>query len=227
MGQHLGHQEHRQHLTRGLEHREVQIHRLLPGPAEHHGARHNEEGDLRGGAHGDAERQVHHALARGRDGGGVLRGVADDREEDQADEGLGEAVGLRQPLDGIDQDLRATSDGASRGEQHRDRGPHAQQLLRLVVVLLPAGEELGVGPQLEDQERAIDEREDNRDYPGQVRAVVRFGLGHVGEDGGQGERQRGKDEATHARARAGGVEHGGGLHHARGDEGHAHDQQQV
>lgn len=121
-----------------LEHVEAQVHVLLAEtPADDDEEGDEEEGDLHAGADGDADGEVHLVLDGDGHGGGVLGGVADDGEEDEADKLLRDAVAaLGHGVDGADHELGAEGDDDG-GEEQRAEGDEEVQLrlLLLVVVL--------------------------------------------------------------------------------------------
>ena len=83
--------------------------------------RRDQQRDLRAAADGDLDRQRHLVATRGGDGRVVLGGVANERDDDDADEELGEPEPRQRRLHRADQHLRLhrRQDGADRKERHR------------------------------------------------------------------------------------------------------------
>ena len=117
-----------------------------------HQDRGDEEGDLAAGADRDVDRQVHLVLHRDQHRDPVLGGVADDRDDDHADEELGEADRLRGLGDRADQDLGHDPDEDAGDRQRDHRG--ADRPAPAVLVLVLGVEEVAVGLQREDAGRA-------------------------------------------------------------------------
>src|SRR6201996_2520420 len=121
----------------------------------------DEEGDLAARADRDVDRQVHLVLAGDEDSDPVLGRVADDRDDDDADEELGEADRFGGFGDRADQHLGHDPDEDARDRQgdHRGFDRPAPAVLLLVVRI----EEVAVRPQREDEPEAVGDDEDDRD----------------------------------------------------------------
>src|SRR5918997_548115 len=87
----------------------------------------NQQGDLDGGAEGDAHREVHVVFVGDLDADHVFGDVADYRYEYHPDKELGDAVLLGKWLYGPDERLRDVGDGGRRHEQQHERGRPAER----------------------------------------------------------------------------------------------------
>lgn len=144
----------------GLEALEVQRHGLADDPAEDDEEGGDEEGDLHAAADRDADGQVHLVLVRDDAGGDVLGGVADNREQDETDEGLADVRGLDDRVDAVDQVFGADCD-CEGDEDEADGGCDGAQDLWLLLsavialLLLLSVEQVCVGLELEEQVEAV------------------------------------------------------------------------
>ena len=111
----------------GLEGLKVERHVAVHDPAEDDEEGGDEEGDLQAAADGDADGEVHLVLVRDNDGGNVLGGVADDGDEDEADEGLADVGRLNDRVDAVDEVLGADGHGDRDDDQNDAGGPGRQQ----------------------------------------------------------------------------------------------------
>ena len=111
---HQGRQEER-HRLKCLE---MQRHVTSHDPAEHDQERRDEEGDLQTAADGNTDREVHLVLVRDHNRRHVFGGVADDRDEDQADERLADVRGLDDRVYAVDEVLGA--DGDAERDDYQD-----------------------------------------------------------------------------------------------------------
>lgn len=100
----------------------------------------DEKGDLHAGANSDANGQIHLVLDGDGDGGGVLGGVADDREQDQADELGADGPALRDGTDAVDHELGADGDDGSGDGQGGDGDEEVELRLLAFVVFRHVGD---------------------------------------------------------------------------------------
>lgn len=175
----------------------MERHGLAHGPAEEDEEGGDEEGDLHGGADGDADGEVHLVLVGDDDGRDVLCCVADDGDEDQTDEGLGDAGALDDGADGADEVVGA--DGDEDGDEDEDDGggvgrKYLAFLLLASFFTFTCGffvEEAGVGLQLKEEVEDVEDKEDDRSAVRQDQdVVVSRGLG----SGESGVKRGGDDE---------------------------------
>ena len=110
-----------------LERLEVERHVAVHDPAEDDEEGGDEEGDLQAAADGDADGEVHLVLVRDDNGGDVLGGVADDGDEDEADEGPTDVCRLDDRANAVDEVLGANSHGDRDDDQDDAGGPGRQQ----------------------------------------------------------------------------------------------------
>ncbi len=107
-----------------LERVEEQRHRLADRKRIEDDRRRDQQRDLRAAADGDFNRQRHLVAACRGDRRVMLGGVADDRDEDDADEQLREPELSERRLQGADQDLRLNGrEDRADGEQARSPAP--------------------------------------------------------------------------------------------------------
>ena len=134
----------------------------------------------------------------------MLRRVADDGHQDDADEGLRKPDALRHGLDGPDEDLRKDRNADGRSEQDRDR--HRQFCLRLRFL---AGRAFFIqGPVRDEREHelhAVDQQHQHRDDDAQPfvlggQALLRHRMCEDGRD-----RKTEHGEQQHARRDVHGV----------------------
>mmetsp|Transcript_3035 Transcript_3035/g.7566 ORF Transcript_3035/g.7566 Transcript_3035/m.7566 type:complete len:301 (+) Transcript_3035:100-1002(+) len=164
---------HKQHG--GLEHVHVEVHGDVYRPAEHHAEGDDQDGDLRGRADSHAQRDVHLVLHREHDGGGVLRGIAHDGQQDGGHKGQRHAPAVGRSLDGVDQVVRQHGHQNGEEAQPKNAAPEAQHGLLLVVVvacILLLVKEVLVRVELEREVGAVDEEHDDADEAAQADVVV-------------------------------------------------------
>lgn len=114
---------------------EAQIHLdAAHAPADDDEKRNEKEGNLHAGANSDTNGEIHLILDGDGDGGGVLGGVADNGEQDQADKLLSQTSGFRQVVDGVDHVLGTEGNNDCRGEQGSDG--HEKVQLRVLFFFL-------------------------------------------------------------------------------------------
>ena len=175
----------------------MQRHVAIDDPAEDDEEGRDEQGDLQRRPERDAHGQVHLVLDGDDDGRDVLGGVADDGEQDQADERLGDVGRLDERVDAVDEELGADGHGDGHDDEHGGRGPGAH--LGLVFILrfgLGFGfgvEEVGVGAQLEEEVEHVEDEEDDGCAAREREDVglgVLVGLREDGEELGEGGRVR-------------------------------------
>jgi len=155
------HDKHAEEEDDGLEALEVQRHRLVDDPAQDDQERGDEERDLHAAADGDVDCEIHLALVRDNDGCDMLGCVADDRQEDQTDEGLADVRGLDNRVDAVDQIL-CTNRYQDGNDHERDACRNGREHLAFFLLLFTLGllsfhvgllsfhvEEMGVGVELE------------------------------------------------------------------------------
>ncbi len=141
--------------------------------------RRGEQRDLRGRADRDVDREVH-LVARGEvDRDPVLGRVADDRDDDHADEERRQADRLRRLGDRADEDLRHHADRDAGAGQHEHGLAHRPRLADVVLLLVLGVEEVLVRPEREDQARDVGEQQHDRDADRELLdvGVVVDGLG--------------------------------------------------
>ena len=123
--------EHDGDHLQGLEY---QVHGTAEQAPDQHQHRPDEQCDLQTAADGDAEAEVHLVLRRHQDGSGVLRGIADDRHDDDADEQLVQVHGMRGVLDRPDQQFAHPSHQHCRPGQQADRLAQRPRLRQALFV---------------------------------------------------------------------------------------------
>mmetsp|Transcript_172027 Transcript_172027/g.551417 ORF Transcript_172027/g.551417 Transcript_172027/m.551417 type:complete len:350 (-) Transcript_172027:263-1312(-) len=224
--EHLGYQEDTEHLAGRVEVPEGQVHGLVIDPAEHYRAGHHEERNLCRGADRHTQSQVHHPLVRARHRRGVLGRVADDGQQDDADEGLRQAVDLGDVLDGVHQGTRA--DCHCHGtEEEKHQGDRWRQLALLLILLVIVREQIRVRLQLEEKEQAVDGHQEDGAHPGDHQHLIIRGVGHAPEHRGQAHGDGRHCLACHVGGGALSVELLGLAQHPGGADGHAKNEQQV
>ncbi len=127
----VGDDQHAEGEGDSLEGLEAKSHGLVEhGPAEDDEERRDQQSDLDARADGDAHGQVH-LVAHSHDAGRhVLGGVADDGDEDEADEVLAKVAGGDDGVDAVDQVV-----GAHRDEHcHDDEDEHGRDDREVVLV---------------------------------------------------------------------------------------------
>lgn len=148
------HKEH--HRLKPLE---MQRHGLVDDPPEHDKERRDEQGDLQGTADGDADGEIHLVLVRDDAGRDVLGRVADDGQQDEADEGLGDVRGFDDGVDAVDEVLCAHGDeDRDHGEGYARRHGREEVLaLGLAFLAVFFVEEVGVAAELEEEEEDVED----------------------------------------------------------------------
>jgi hypothetical protein len=220
----------------GLEALEVQGHGLADDPAEDDEEGSDEKGDLHAAANRDTDGQVHLVLVGDDAGGDVLGGVADNREEDQTDEGLADVEGVDDCVDGVDQVFGADSD-CECDENQADGGWDGTQDLRLLLstiltlLLLLGVEQVCVGLQLEEQVEAVEDEHDDGGAVRQDKDVI-FRVGGAAAEGSVKGRRNDKGGSGDGHERCHGgcdgcVEGALGAPDSGGDEAAAQDEQDV
>ncbi|KAH6607600.1 hypothetical protein Trco_003913 [Trichoderma cornu-damae] len=139
-------QQHGDEHDGNLEGVEAQVHLVVAhAPADDDQQGDEKQGDLHAGSDGDANGKVHLVLDGDGDGGGVLGGVADNGEQDEADKLLGQGAVLGDGVDGSDHVLGAEGNDGGGGGKGADGDEEVQLgiLLLLVVVLLRVDEDAG------------------------------------------------------------------------------------
>lgn len=117
-----------------------QVHVLLiHAPADDDEERNEEQSNLHAGTNGDANGEVHLILDGDGDGGGVLGGVADDGQQDQADKLLAQSRRLSETVDGVDHELGAERDNDGGDEEGSDGHKEMQLGVVLLIFLLVNG----------------------------------------------------------------------------------------
>mmetsp|Transcript_49224 Transcript_49224/g.127726 ORF Transcript_49224/g.127726 Transcript_49224/m.127726 type:complete len:378 (-) Transcript_49224:330-1463(-) len=253
IGNHAERDQHGHHHDRRVQRPQIQIHGLVDGPAHDHGKGHHEECDLRRGADGDADGDVHFVVDCHAHGPRVLAGVSDDGQQDDADECLTQTPAVDQPVDRVHQELRGGCHQACGDEKQRHRdGWRELSLLLLLVVARAAPEHVRVRVELEDQESDVRSQDIHAAPAGDLQqpggATTREGaqLGHLGlhvlpadfvlrkED--RGERKGGARQQQHRHVGQGGLGREslfladpGALRRREPphEEGHAQHEQQV
>mmetsp|Transcript_35027 Transcript_35027/g.87755 ORF Transcript_35027/g.87755 Transcript_35027/m.87755 type:complete len:239 (+) Transcript_35027:293-1009(+) len=144
-------------------------------PCGDHGERDDKDADLRGGANGDAQADVHLVLHGEHYGAGMLRGVAHDGQQDGGHKGQRHAPAVGRSLDGVDQVVRQHGHQNGEEAQPKNAAPEAQHGLLLVVVfacILLLVKEVLVRVELEREVGAVDEEHDDADEAAQADVVV-------------------------------------------------------
>ena len=100
--------------------------------------------DLDRGSDGDTHRQLHLALHGHPDGGDVLGGVPDEREEDQTDERLRNTKLLARLVNRRDEEVGTKGGEEGDSEKSNDGRPEAHGRLLLLLLALLSDEQLGV-----------------------------------------------------------------------------------
>mmetsp|Transcript_49835 Transcript_49835/g.111949 ORF Transcript_49835/g.111949 Transcript_49835/m.111949 type:complete len:274 (-) Transcript_49835:177-998(-) len=222
--QHAPREEDGQQQHRRVKGPEVERHRHVVDPADDDREGDDEEGDLRGGANGNADGQIHLPLCRDSHGRGMLGGIADYGQQDNTDEGPWQTVLLGHALYGVHEELRACCHSHGRPEQQHDRTEHRKR--RLLFFLL-SHEEICVGDELKDEEEHIHNRDDDGADPGDHQHLVRVRAREAVVDGWEGQGHGAEGEAVHVCACSSGAERALLGHAASGKECHAHHQQEV
>ena len=174
---------HRDRNRDHLEGREAQVHGLAHEVTREDQDRRDEERNLDARTDRDVHREIHLVLHGDEDRGAVLGRVADDRNQDDADEDLGHAEAMRGLLDGTDEELAHDGHERGRDEQHERgsqvassgawRGAGARVAARPLVALEPllegalAGVEVSVGAERERKAQQVDDEQDDRDFQAQ------------------------------------------------------------
>ena len=130
------HQEDSEGQHRQLEGMQVQVQREVIRPSNEDARRQDEESDLRGAAHGDAERELHLILGREDDRRRMLGRVAHDRDDDRAKEEVGDPKAIGRTADGIDQPLREEADADGNHGEPKDGARNAEHALLVVVLVV-------------------------------------------------------------------------------------------
>lgn len=185
--------QHTEEKDDSFEPLEMERHFFADDPAEDDEERGDEEGDLHGAADGDADGEVHLVLVGDDAGGDVLGGVADDGEEDQADEGLADARGLDDGVDRVDEVFGADGDEDGDDDEADAGGDGAEDLrffgFAAFVAFLGFGvEELGVRLELEVEVETVEDQHDDGGASGEEEDVFIRGflaLGQAGVEGGR------------------------------------------
>lgn len=174
---------------------------------------HHEHGDLRGRPQCHPECDVELVLEREDDGAGVLGGVADDGEKDDADEADGEAPRLGGGLDGAHHVLWQHGDDDGHEDEPQERAPEAQHRHLLFLGFVAPGaaaldllrlEELAVRLELEEEVGHVGEEHDEAGCPGELqhRRVGRHRVLPGAHRVPQQQRQRLAQRAQDQQARA-------------------------
>ena len=192
-----------------LENLKVQRHGLADDPAEDDEEGRHEQGDLQAAAEGDADGEVHLALARDDDGRNVLGRVADHRDQDQADKGLADVRRLDQGVDAVDQELGAHRHDNRHEDEREAGGPRTEHLPVVLLFLLLRGlfdasfgfvrvglvEEVQVSLQLEVEVEHVErQQDDGRPVRQDHDLVVQMAAGLM-----HGGVQRGRDDERRRR----------------------------
>mmetsp|Transcript_137333 Transcript_137333/g.293432 ORF Transcript_137333/g.293432 Transcript_137333/m.293432 type:complete len:200 (+) Transcript_137333:180-779(+) len=181
MLQNLRDQEDGEHLAGCIEDCELEVHWFIIPPATHHGTWHHEEGDLRRRANGHAERQVHHPLVRACHRRRMLGCIAHNRQKNDADESLGEAIVFRDCLNRVHQALGAAHDEEDGNPEHEEPRREGQPRRVALVILILVLEKVGVGLQHKIEEEPVDAHEERRADTGDGQNVLLRRGGHSPE----------------------------------------------
>src|SRR5436190_20123557 len=101
--------------------RKLEIHRLTTQIGHEQQQRSDKECNLQARSNRDPNGQIHYVFERHENGARVLGGVADNRDDDDADESLGEAERRAHARDSADQKVGKQGHETSSREQHYDR----------------------------------------------------------------------------------------------------------
>ena len=101
--------------------RKLEVHRLTKQIGDEYQQRRDKERDLQARSNRNPNAQIHFVFQRHENGGRVLGGVADNRDDDDADESLGDAERRAYALDRADQKFRKQCHESSGNEQDHDR----------------------------------------------------------------------------------------------------------
>ena len=148
--------------------REQQIHRLRRDHvAEEDQRRRDEQRDLRRGSDGDGDGGVHLVLCRQHHRREVLGGIADQRDDDDADEQVGHAeIASGRATTDVTSSSLTTATAGRRGEEHDHRPPDFRLSVRAVArrgAMADRPKETAMRAQREDHADAIREKKHNRD----------------------------------------------------------------
>src|SRR5438477_413202 len=233
--------EHREPDRRRLEAREGKVHRRAEDDTGEDQDGRDEQGDLLGGLPGDAERDVHLAAPAESDGRGVLGCVADDGDDDDAHEGLGQVNRLQRAFEGADEKLTGYS-GRGAGEEQPAAGPPGVCEIAPPGLLRRGGRLSGgggkerpwlarrdyplLGPKLEEQGEPVHDDEHDGDlFAQQFR--FRVGPGGRREERRDGEGDDREEERGDRRAGGDPVEADGRVPRARHRDGASGDEQEI
>ena len=172
MGHGLGDQ-YREEDRAQLEPVEDERHRERPEEQrDEHQHRRGEQRDLRARADRDVDRQVHLVARREVDRHPVLGGVADDRDDDDADEERRQPDRLRRLGDRADEDLRHHADGDAGAGEHQHGLAHRPRLALVLVAPVLGVEEVLVRLEREEEPGEVGDEQDDRDGDREVLDVA-------------------------------------------------------
>mmetsp|Transcript_94363 Transcript_94363/g.270617 ORF Transcript_94363/g.270617 Transcript_94363/m.270617 type:complete len:227 (-) Transcript_94363:667-1347(-) len=140
---------------RGVHGAEGQVHGLSEVPTHDHAEGHHEERHLSRGAHGDADRDIHLLVHGHADRADVLARIADDGQQDDADESLADAPIFHEAVDGAHQPLRGASDEARGAEEHAHGATRRDACAFFFLIARFALEHVHVREQLKQQKSDV------------------------------------------------------------------------
>lgn len=136
---------------------EVQVHRLIDDPAENDEEWRNEDGDLKGAADCDTDREIHLALVCHNTSRDVLGCVAHDWDQDQTDERFRYMSGFHDAVNAVHKVFGAYGYHDGHDKKRDTCGPRRQDMFLLIftLLLMLRIEQVVVRLQLEEEVRNV------------------------------------------------------------------------
>lgn len=160
---------------------EAESHGLINDPANNDEEWSDAKGNLDGGANGDVHGKIHLVADGNNNGGDVLGGVSNNRDEDQTDECLANMHLLDNVVNAANEVVCANGDKNGDGDENEtsSKGAHVSNLWLFIVLddLALRVKEVAVGAELEEEVHDVEEEQDDGSAAGEREDALSLALG--------------------------------------------------